>query len=189
MLTGRQEESVIPLHSLHTAKYAIRAHLLPCNRRKACRETKWAIRDRAPLSNSKQLSLSIEAPLNSGTSCMVWDGKWATTHGSTLFGTEVCPYFLPGSTLCLTLIVSAIAEKHFPCQNNKKYIPILWEVLMTHEYPDLRMSFNYLTGQNRVNKRALGGTKLLSHLANGNASKFYRLKLRLCTSQHGPFNY
>ena len=66
---------------------------------KACRETKWTIRDRALPANSKQISLSIEAPLNSGTSCMVWDGKWATTHDSTLFGQEVCPYFPPGSTL------------------------------------------------------------------------------------------
>ena len=39
-------------------------------------------------------------------------------------------------------------------------------VLVTHEYPDLRMSFNYLTGQNRDNKRALRGTKLPSLLAN-----------------------
>ena len=37
---------------------------------------------------------------------------------------------------------------------------------MTQEYPDLRMSFNYLTGQNRDNKRALRGTKLPSLLAN-----------------------
>ena len=73
--------------------YAIRAYLLPCNHRKACRETKWTIRDRALPANSKQISLSIEAPLNSGTLCMVRDGKWATTHDSTLFGQEVRPYF------------------------------------------------------------------------------------------------
>ena len=30
---------------------------------------------------------------------MVWDGKWATTHDSTLFRQEVRPYFPPGSTL------------------------------------------------------------------------------------------
>ena len=96
---GPPEEPVIPLHSLHTAMYAIRAYLLPCNHRKACRETKWTIRDRAPLTSSKQISISIEAPLNSGTSCMVRDGKWATTHDSTLFGQEVSPYFPPGSTL------------------------------------------------------------------------------------------
>ena len=88
-LMGCREEPVIPLHSLHTAMYAIWAYLLPCNHRKACRETKWTIRDRAPLASSKQISLSIEAPLNSGTSCMVWDGKWTTTHDSTLFGQEV----------------------------------------------------------------------------------------------------
>ena len=85
--------------SLDTAMYAIRAYLLPCNHRKACRETKWMIRDRALPATSKQISLSIEAPLNSGTSCMVRDGKWATTHDSTLFGQEVHPYFPPGSTL------------------------------------------------------------------------------------------
>ena len=55
--------------------------------------------NRALPTNSKQISLSIEAPLNSGTSCMVRDGKWATTHDSTLFGQEVRPYFPPGSTL------------------------------------------------------------------------------------------
>ena len=93
-LTGRREESVIRLHSLDTAMYAIRAYLLLCNHRKACRETKWTIRDGAP-----PPSQSIEAPLNSGTSCMVLDGKWATTHDSTLFGQEVRPYFPPGSTL------------------------------------------------------------------------------------------
>ena len=49
--------------------------------------------------NSKQISISIEAPLNSGTSCMVRDGKWATTHDTTLSGQEVRPYFPPGSTL------------------------------------------------------------------------------------------
>ena len=98
-LTGHREEPVIPLHSLHTAMYAIRAYLLPCNHRKACWETKWTIHGRAPLASSKQISISIEAPLNSGTSCMVRDGKWATTHDSTLFGQEVHPYFPPGSTL------------------------------------------------------------------------------------------
>ena len=75
------------------------AYLLPCNHRKACRETKWAIRDRATLASSKQISISIEAPLNSGTSCMVRDDKWATTHDSTLFRQEVRPYFQPGLTL------------------------------------------------------------------------------------------
>ena len=98
-LMGRREEPVIPLHSLHTAMYAIQAYLLPCNHCKACRETKWTIQDRATLASSKQISISIEAPLNSGTSCMVRDGKWATTHDSTLFGQEVHPYFPPGSTL------------------------------------------------------------------------------------------
>ena len=98
-LMGRREEPVIPLHSLHMAMYTIPAYLLPCNHCKACRETKWTIRNTALPATSKQISLSIEAPLNSGTSCMVRDGKWATTHDSTLFGQEVCPYFPPGSTL------------------------------------------------------------------------------------------
>ena len=98
-LMGCREEPVIPLHSLDTAMYAIRAYPLPCNHRKACWETKWMIRERALPANSKQISLSIEAPLNSGTLCMVQNGKWATTHDSTLFGQEVRPYFPPGSTL------------------------------------------------------------------------------------------
>ena len=97
---------------------------------------------------------------------MVRDGKKATTHDSTLFEQEVRPYFPLDRLLCLTLIVSSSAEKHFRCQTNKKYIPILWEVLLTHEYPDLRTSFNYLTGQNRDNKHVLRGTKLLSLLVN-----------------------
>ena len=92
-----------PRHSTSFIGYGyvrhIQAYLLPCNHRKACRETKWTIRDRALPTNSKQISLSIEAPLNSGTLCMVRDGKWATTHDSTLFGQEVHPYFPPGSTL------------------------------------------------------------------------------------------
>ena len=96
---GCREEPIIPLHSLDTAMYAIRAYLLPCDHRKACRETNWTIRNTALLTNSEQISLRIEAPLNSGTSCMVQDGKWATTHDSTLFGQEVRPYFPPGSTL------------------------------------------------------------------------------------------
>ena len=190
-LMGCWEVTVIPLHSLDTAMYAIQAYLLPCNHRKTCRETKWM--------NSKQISLSIEAPLNSGTSCMVRDGKWATTHGSTLFGQEVGPYFPPGSTLVWHWLFS-----HFWCQNNKKYIPILRNILVTHECPDLLnswsrvtfiaafkwrklcvvttnactssscllscwlfwMSFNYLMGQNRDNKHALRGKKLPLLLAN-----------------------
>ena len=98
-LMGRREEPVIPLHSLDMAMYAIRVYLLPCNHRKACQEKKWTIHDRALPANSKQISLSIEASLNLGTPCMVRDGKWATTHNSTLFGQEVHPYFLPGSSL------------------------------------------------------------------------------------------
>ena len=98
-LTGHREEPVIPLHLLDTAMYAIRAYLLPCDHRKACRETKWTIRDRALPANSKQICISIEAPLNLGTPCMVRAGKWATTHDSTLFGQEVRPYFPPGLTL------------------------------------------------------------------------------------------
>ena len=68
--------------------------------------------------------------------------------------------------LCLTPIVSPSAEKNFRCQSNKRCIPILREVLVTHEYPDLRMYFNYLMGQNRDNKHALRVTKLPSLLAN-----------------------
>ena len=98
-LMGRREELVIPLHSLHTTMYAIWAYLLPCNHRKACRETKWTIHHRATLTSSKQISVSIEAPLNSGTSYLVRDDKWATTHDSTLFRQEVRPYFQPGLTL------------------------------------------------------------------------------------------
>ena len=85
---GCWEEPTIPLHSLHMAMYPIWAYLLPCNHRKACRETKWMIRDRAPPANSKQNCVSVQASL-SGTSCMLWDGKWATTHDSTIFGLGV----------------------------------------------------------------------------------------------------
>ena len=154
-LTGHREEPVIPLHSLHTAMYAIQAYLLPCNHRKACRETKWTIHDRAPPGNSKQISIRIEAPLNSGTLCMVREGKWAKTHDSIPFSDQRCVHTSrQDRPLRLTLIVFSSVEKHFWCQNNKKYISILWEVLVTHEYPVLRMSFNYLTGQNRENKHA-----------------------------------
>ena len=79
--------------------YAIRAYLLPCNHHEACQETKWMIRDRAPPTKSKQICLSMEAPLNLETSCMVRDSKWAATHDSTLFRPEVRPYFPPVLTL------------------------------------------------------------------------------------------
>ena len=93
-LTGRQEKPVIPLHSLHTAMYTIQAYLLPCNHHKACRETKWTIRDRAPLASSKQISISIEAPLRA------WYGMANGPQLTTVpFSDEVCPYFPPGSTL------------------------------------------------------------------------------------------
>ena len=164
MLMGHREEPVIPLHALHTAMYAIRAYLFPYNHRKACRETKWMIRDRAPLASSKQICISIEAPRGLRAWCGMANGPQLTTVP---FSDQRCVHTSrQDQLLCLTLIVSSSAEKHFRCQNNKKYIPILWEVLMTHEHPDLRMSFNYLTGQNRDNKRTLRGTKLPSLLAN-----------------------
>ena len=110
MLMGRQEEPVIPLPSLDTAMYAIRAYLSPCNHRKACRETKWTIRTRARPTNSKQISLSIEAPLNSGTSCMIRDGKWATTHDSRSFSDKRCVHTSrQDRLLCLTLIVFSLS--------------------------------------------------------------------------------
>ena len=91
-----------PRHSTSFNGYGYVSHSglsFALNHRKVCRETKWMICDRALPTNSKQISLSIEARLNSGTLCMVQDGKWATTHDSTLFGHEVRPYFPPGSTL------------------------------------------------------------------------------------------
>ena len=42
--------------------YAIWAYLLPCNHHKACRETKWTVRDRATLAISKQISISRLVP-------------------------------------------------------------------------------------------------------------------------------
>ena len=104
-----------------------------------------------------------------------------------------------GQLLCLTPIVSPSAEKHFRCQNSKKYSPVLQEVQVTHEYPDLRMSFNYLTGQNKDNidtpyavqncprclRTLLRSIDAYDH--SGNALKLYRLKLRLCASQNDFF--
>ena len=102
----------------------------------AHQETTWMIHNRAPLASSKQICIKIEAPLNSRTLCKVRDGKWATTHDSTLLSPEVHPYFRHDRLLCLTITFSSSAEKHFRLQNNKKYIPILREVLLTHEYRD-----------------------------------------------------
>ena len=138
--------------------YAIQAYLLPCNHCKACWETKWTIRDRALPTNSKQISLSIEAPINSGTSCMVRDGKWATTHDSTLFGQEVRPYFPPGSTLVFDTDFSLTVPKQQEVHPHSSE--------RTGDSRVSRMSFNYLTGQNRDNKRALCGKKLPSLLTN-----------------------
>ena len=74
-----------------------------------------------------------------------------------------------GASILPTRIDSCVWHwlfSHFRCQNNKKYILILRNVLVTHECPDLRMSFNYLMGENRDNKCALRGKKLPSLLAN-----------------------
>ena len=79
------------------------------------------------------------------------------------------PFRTRGASILPVRIDSCIWHwlfSHFRCQNNKKYIPILRNALVAHEYPDLRMSFNYLTGQNRDNKRALCSTKLPLLLAN-----------------------
>ena len=165
-LTGRWEEPVIPLHSSDTAMYAIRAYLLPCNHRKAYQKTKWTIRDRASPANSRQISISTEEPLNSGTSCMYGMAKGPQLTTVPFSDRRCIHTSCQDRLLCSTLIVCPSAEKHFRCQNNKKYIPILWEVLVTHEYPDLRISFNYLMGQNRDHKNAQRGTKLPSLLAN-----------------------
>ena len=92
-------------YSLDTAMYAIRAYLLPCNHRKACRETKWTIRDRAPPANSKQISQ--EAPLNSGTSRMVRDGPQLKTVP---FSDKRCVRTSrQDRLLCLTLIVFSLS--------------------------------------------------------------------------------
>ena len=126
--------------------YVIRTYLLPCNHRKACIESKWTIRDRATPRQLRGLRVRYGMA----------NGPEVTTAP---FSDQRCIHTSRQHRLLfLTLIVSYSAEKHFRCQNNK-YIPVLQEVLLTHEYPDLRMSFNYLTGQNRDNKRALPGTK------------------------------
>ena len=108
-LMGRREETVIPLNSLDTAMYAIRTYLLPCNHRKACQDKKWTIRDRACPANSKQISLRIEAPLNSGTLCMVWmaNGPQLTTvpPSDKRYVHTSCQDLL----LCLTLIVFSLS--------------------------------------------------------------------------------
>ena len=89
---------------------------------------------------------------------------WQMGHNSRQY-----PFRTRGASILPTRIDSCVWHwlfSHFRCQNNKKYIPILRNALVTHEYPDLRMSYNYLTGQNRDNKRVLCGTKLPSLLAN-----------------------
>ena len=163
---GCREEPVIPLHSLDTVIYAIRAYLLPCNHRKACRETKWTIHDRAPPANSKQISIRIEDLLIRGLCAWYRMANGPQLRTVPFLDKRCIHTSRKDRLLCSTLFVSPSAEKHFRCQNNKKYIPILREILVTHEYPDLRMSFNYLTGQNRDSKRALRSTKLPSLLAN-----------------------
>ena len=89
---------------------------------------------------------------------------WQMGHNSRQY-----PFRTRGASILPARIDSCVWHwlfSHFRCQNNKKYVPILGNALVTHEYPDLRMSFKYLTGQNRDNKRALRGTKLPSLLAN-----------------------
>ena len=124
--------------------------------------------------------------------------RWQMGHNSRHY-----PFRTRGASILPTRIDSYVwhwSFSHFRCQNNKKYIPILWEVLVTHEYPDLRMSFNYLTGQNRDNKRALHRHKVAIAARelcfdrsrptippSGNVSKLYRFKLRLWMSKHDIF--
>ena len=89
---------------------------------------------------------------------------WQMGHNSRQY-----PFRTRGASILPASIDSYVWHwlfSRFWCQNNKKYIPILRNVLVTHECPDLRMSFNYLTGQNRDNKHALRGKKLPSLLAN-----------------------
>ena len=110
-LMGRREEPVIPLHSLDTAMYAIQAYLLPCNHRKACRETKWTIRDRALPTNSKQICLSIEAPLRGLHGTIAWyemaNGPQLTTVP---FSDKRCVHTShQDRLLCLTLIVFSLS--------------------------------------------------------------------------------
>ena len=123
---------------------------------------------------------------------------WQMGHNSRQY-----PFQTRGASMLPARIDSCVwhwSFSHFQCQNNKKYIPILRGVLVTHEYPDLRMSFNYLTGQNRDNKCALRRHKVAIAARelcfdrsrpmirpSGNVSKLYRFKLRLWTSQHDIF--
>ena len=89
---------------------------------------------------------------------------WQMGHNSRQY-----PFRTRGASILPARIDSCVWHwlfSHFRCQNNKKYIPILRNALVTHEYPDLRMSFNYLMGQNRDNKRAPRGKKLPLLLAN-----------------------
>ena len=90
--------------------------------------------------------------------------EWQMKHNSRQY---------PFQTRCASILPARIDScvwhwlfSPLRCQNKKEYIPILRNVLVTHECPDLRMSFNYLTGQNRDNKRALRGKKLPLLLAN-----------------------
>ena len=89
---------------------------------------------------------------------------WQMGHNSRQY-----PFQTRGASVLPARIDSCVWHwlfPHFRCQNTKKYIPILWNVLVTHKCPDLRMSFNYLTGQNRDNKHTLRGKKLPSLLSN-----------------------
>ena len=90
--------------------------------------------------------------------------EWQMGHNSRQY-----PFRTRGASILPARINSCVWHwlfSHFRCQNNKKYIPILRNALVTHECPDLRMSFNCLMGQNRDNKRTLRGKKLPSLLAN-----------------------
>ena len=72
---------------------------------------------------------------------MVWDGKINGPQLTTVpYSDQRCVHTSrQDRLLCLTPIFFPSAEKHFWCQNNEKYSPILREVLVTHEYPDFQL--------------------------------------------------
>ena len=175
--------------------YAIWAYLLPCNHRKACRETKWTIHDRALHATSKQISLSIEAPLNSGISCMVRDGKWATTHGSTLFGQEVRSYFPPG----LTLVFDTDCFLTFGAKTTRstsQFFGTYWWLTSIQTYGCPSTTWRAKTGITSVPytaqschrcSRTRFDRSTPTIPPSSNVSKLYHFKLRLWMSKHDIF--
>lgn len=102
--------------------------------------------------------ISLKTVLASQTSTPARHGKGIATHQCTELETRTV------YRLRAWLDLSSTGNFRFECQTallpakGQQHVSFLREVLVTFGYPDLRMSFNHQTGDNRLNKLDTKGT-------------------------------